>query len=97
MPALLTGLRFEIDTSTLGHVNLEVVPEPSPLAMGLLAIGLTGVLRSRRLSLPVKGLETATAASAGSPFAWCPPRLLTGSQMAVIVHLTHTIKPGTEV
>jgi hypothetical protein len=40
MPSLSGGLFFQIDTSTLGQINLTAVPEAGALA----AMGLVGLL-----------------------------------------------------
>ncbi len=45
-PSLTSGLSFEVDTGTVGQVNLVVVPEPATL-VGLIAGGL-GIAAARR-------------------------------------------------
>ena len=51
-PTLGSGQSFEIDTSTVGQVNLIVVPEPSTFVMvaGIAAASIIACRRSRRRS-----------------------------------------------
>jgi fibronectin-binding autotransporter adhesin len=46
MPALGSGLGWDIDTATAGQVNLVVIPEPSVALLG--GLGLLALLRRRR-------------------------------------------------
>ncbi len=48
VPALSSGLYFEVDTSTPGQVNLSVVPEPSSRLLASLALLPLVALRRRR-------------------------------------------------
>jgi hypothetical protein len=48
MPTLGAGNSFVIDTSTTGQVNLQVVPEPSSIAIACLGLAAAGYVTYRR-------------------------------------------------